>query len=383
MIRINILFIVNALHFGGAEKHVVSLLNNLDQKKFKLFLACLKEDNALLPQIKAEKVTDIFCCQVNKKIDWRAVQLIANYIEDHSIDILSCTNQHAMLYSVLAARISKRKCKVVEVFHSTLPTGFKDRLQGLIYNFFFRLCDHVVFVCFNQQSYWLHNRKLKVRGNSVIHNGIETRYFANYLLTENDQNALARQYSLGKYDLLIGICAALRPEKRHIDLIKAVSLVRQRGADVKLFIIGDGPERHRIETFIKSDDDTVSAVRVTGFQSDVRPYVFLCDCLVISSIATETFSIAALEAMAMGKPMIMSDIGGASEQINHGLNGFLYPKGNVEALAETIERMANNEERKKMGQAAKATVCNNFTLEKMTRKFEYLFEELLERPLVA
>ena len=83
-------------------------------------------------------------------------------------------------------------------------------------------------------------------------------------------------------------------------------------------IIGDGPLREAIERDV-ARLGLSGEVRITGFQSDVREWLTACDVVALLSTAIETFSIAVLEAMAMGKPMIMSDIGGAREQVEHGV----------------------------------------------------------------
>ncbi|MFC1818792.1 glycosyltransferase, partial [Thermodesulfobacteriota bacterium] len=131
-----------------------------------------------------------------------------------------------------------------------------------------------------------------------------------------------------------------------------------------------GPERNNIESQIKAlglNNDVI----ITGFQEDVRPFISLCDCMVITS-HSETFSIAALEAMAMEKPMIMTNVGGATEQIDHGKNGFIYAPGDVNALADYMSQLFATALRKKFGRSALHTVKSEFSLDKMINKYENL-----------
>ncbi len=371
MKKINILFILNSLTFGGAEKQVIFLINNLNTNKFVLSLACLKNEDLLFDQIDKSQLQSIFNCNVSKKIDWNAIKILTSYIDKNNIDLIVCTNQYPMLYGLLASRKSTRPCRIVEVFHTTILPDFKGKLQWLIYRHLFKLCDHVVFVSERQMEYWLKTINLKVRASRVIHNGIDTAYFASYS-DKKIKSTISERYGLATADIVIGICAVFRKEKKHGDLIEALAKVRQKGVNAKLLIIGDGPKKQKIGQKIRDcgvDNDVV----MIGFQDDVRPYVSICDCMAIVSHSVETLSIAALEAMAMGKPLTMSDIGGASEQVVHGENGYLFERGNIDALANCIMQLSDRKRREEMGAASLNAVTKKFTLEKMVGNYEDLF----------
>ena len=117
-------------------------------------------------------------------------------------------------------------------------------------------------------------------------------------------------------------------------------------------------------------------MRITGFLSDVRSAISICDVMVLVS-HSETFSVAALEAMALGKPMIMSDIGGANEQVVEGVNGFLYPPKHIDALIERIRQMNAPCRRKRMGAAARKMVIEHFSIERMIQQYTMILEDLV------
>ncbi len=368
----HLLLIVSRLLIGGAEKQTISLLNHLDTDKFRLSLAYLKDGEELLEQVDITRLNRIFSCHVKHKIDLTAVTQLAHYIEEQQVDVVVCTNQYPMLYGLLAKRKALYPCKVVEVFHTTLPNGLLDNLQWLFYKHVFRRCDHIVFVSENQSRYWLEDRGMDTRRHSVIHNGIETEKFTKYTLPQEKRLALLKKHGIQPHALMVGICAVLRPEKKHADLIQAVSQLRSQGVDAGLLIIGDGEERQKIKDNVAAFPSLERSVYFVGFQQDVRPFVELCQCMVIASHSIETFSISALESMAMGKTMIMTDIGGASEQIIHGQNGFLYQAGDIEALVRYLEELVEPAHRKAMGAMASKTVIEKFTMIDMIDKYETL-----------
>jgi L-malate glycosyltransferase len=118
-------------------------------------------------------------------------------------------------------------------------------------------------------------------------------------------------------------------------------------------------------------------------QHDVRPYVAACDVMALCSL-TETFSLAALEAMAMGKPVIHSELGGAAEMIVPGRNGFLFPAGDTRALVQRLALLAERALRERMGNEARAVVKSLFSEKVMVDRYERLLLELCgARPAAA
>lgn len=369
----HLLFVINSLHFGGAEKHVISLLNHLDTDKFTLSLACLKQDEAILSQLDISRLKSFFTCHVQHKIDLTAVKLLAQYIDEKHVDIVVCTNQYPMLYGLLAKIKAAYPCKVVVVFHTTLPARLSDNLYWLFYKHVFKRCDHIVFVSENQARYWLKDRGMTVLQHSVIQNGIDAEKFTEFKLPEDKRHDLVEKHGIKPHAFIVGICAVLRPEKKHTDLIQAINQIQSKGVNAGLIIIGDGEERQKIADYAATFPSLKQSIYFVGFQQDVRPFVTLCDCMVIASHSIETFSISALESMALGKPMVMTDIGGASEQINHGQNGFLYQAGDINTLAKYLMELVEPNPKKAMGTSAKETVSAKFSLPGMVRKFETLF----------
>lgn len=378
--HIRLLFIVNSLVFGGAEKHVVTLANALDRRRYRLSLAYLKDDATLLPQVdRANLEGGIVDCQVSRKIDRSAVQKLARHIEAEQIEIIVCVNTYSLLYAYLARHAARVPAKLVELFHTTELGGMEDQLQMLFYRPFIRFSDQLVYVCTNQQRYW-RKRLLRARQDCVIHNGVDTSYFTPGQ-TDQQRLQMRRRFGIGKSDYVIGLCAAMRPEKAHGDLLQAIVSLRDAGLQVQCLLIGDGPERQHIERTINAlglNDH----VHITGFQSDVRPAIACCDVMTIVSHHVETFSIATLEAMAMGKPMVMSRIGGADEQVEDGCNGYLFPKGDIAALVDALMKLRHRPHAEALGLHARQTVERRFSLGVMVAEYDRLFSSMSPASLI-
>ncbi len=372
--RPGLLFICNSLGIGGAETHVVSLLNLLDTTRFQLSLAYLKPNEQLLPKLHRDRLKSIQSVRVRSKIDGAAVQRLAEQIDRDHIDILVCTNNYSMLYGFLARRRTRRPVKMVEVFHTTQLRTLKERLQSLIYKRLFERCDQLIYVCNNQMQHWV---SLGVRSprQVVIHNGIDTDYFSDRFSADDKRNVRSRM-GFDPSDFVIGICASFRPEKAHGDLLQALQRLRSTsGVCAKAMLIGDGPERASLEHQI-SELGLREAVAITGFQSDVRPYIAACDVMVLASHAIETFSLSALESMALGKPLVLTRIGGADEQVEDGVNGFLFAPGDLTALVKHLNNLSDPHLRARMGAEAVKIVTSRFQIGAMVEAFSREFEAL-------
>jgi glycosyltransferase involved in cell wall biosynthesis len=379
---LRVLFLVNSLCVGGAEKHVVSLVNGLDAGRHRLALTALKREEALLPQIGPHRLADgLACLEVERGLSWEAVRRLARQLDAQRTDVLVCTNMYALLYGWLARTLSRRGAQVrlVEVFHSTLPESRKEARHMVLYRHLVRRADLLVFVCQAQADHW-HVHGLRARRDAVIHNGIDTARFTD-VWSDEDKHRLRQHNGFGQDDLVVGLCGVMRPEKAHGDFLQALALLAARGQRVCGWLIGDGPLRAALER----DIDALGLrdrVRISGFVQDVRPLVAACDAMAITSL-TETFSLAALEAMALGKPVLMTDVGGAREQVRHSHSGWLVPVGDVSAMAQGLQQWLDPMRRRAMGGHAAAEVRSRFDLSTMVEGFERQFAVLAEPPQPA
>ena len=374
---LRVLFLVNSLCVGGAEKHVVSLVNGLDASRHRLALTSLKRDEALVPQIEQRQLADgLHCLDLDHGLRWSVVRRLARQLDEQCTDVLVCTNMFALLYGWLARGLSRRggEVRLVEVFHSTLPASRKDARDMGLYHHVVRRADLLVFVCQAQAEHW-HLHGLRARREVVIHNGIDLQRFQDRWSAQ-DKQTLRRAQGFSEHDLVVGLCGVMRPEKAHGDFLQALALLATRGRRVCGWLIGDGPLRPEIEREI-SALGLGDRVRISGYVQDVRPLVAACDAMAITS-STETFSLAALEAMALGKPMLMTDVGGAREQVRHGDSGLLVPVGDVPAMAQGLARWLDADVLSAMGQRAQVAVRAAFDMPTMLRAFERQFQALVE-----
>ncbi len=375
-IRMPVALLVDKLVAGGAEKHALTLANGFDRRRFAVSCFTLKPGGALEQQLDRGSLERIDCAHVQSRIDLKAVDRLVAMLEAQRCEALITTNPYASLYGWLAARRCRHRPAVVATFHSTNLPGVRYQLEMLLYRIVFPLCDALVFVSDNQRRYW-QRRGLWSRKAEVIHNGIDFAHFSAAAL-EPGRDELRARWGFPVDSLVVGICAALRPEKAIGDLLNAVSDLARNGIDARAAIIGDGPQRPEIERHVRALGIDARAV-FTGFQHDVRPYVDACDVMALTS-SSETFSLSALESMARGKPMVMTDVGGADEQVESGKQGYLYRPGDVAGLVDALKRLVPVDERRRLGDAARERVRKSFPLEAMLERYSQLLLRYAQVP---
>jgi len=368
-------FVVDYLATGGAERHAVTLANALDRARFAVSFAQLKPGGPLVSLLDVGRLESHECAGVARKLDFHAVERLARQMRDSGSRVVVAANPYATLYAMLAARRVTPRPMVVSTFHSTIMPGAKNQLQMLLYRVMYALCDCLVYVCQNQRDYW-RRRALRAGVETVIHNGIDAAHFSADTVAGGDL-AIRGRFGFGADDFVVGICAVLRPEKAHADLLQAIARLRAQGVAARCLVVGDGSERPHIESEI-SRLGLGADVGISGYQMDVRPYVAACDVMVLASRSVETFSLSALESMAMGKPMVMTRTGGASEQVDDGRTGFLYEPGDIDRLARHLRTLSDRAVSRPMGLLAAETVRGRFTLEKMIAAYSALLERLAE-----
>jgi len=369
------MFVTGSLVHGGAERHSITVMNRLAERGHECHAVYVKNDPSQLGRIRLGKGGTVRCLEAGGYFDPAALREFTAHIARIRPTALIAANGYALLWTAIANRLSGWRVPVIATFHTTQLHGAKEQVKMLIERPFFWLADQCVFVCGLQRDYWL-RRGVGARRNSVIWNGVDTAHFA---IGDDapDAASLAERRAalgLGAADYVIGISAVLRPEKNHVQLVDALGALRGCGIPARLLIIGDGPLRGAVEARAKARG-VDGAVAITGFQQDVRPFVAAADVMVLCSIAVETFSLAALEAMAMGKPVVHAELGGAAEMIVPGDNGLLFPVGDTAALVAALARLADRALAARMGRRARELAESMFSEAVMVDRYEQLLRE--------
>lgn len=363
------MFVTGSLAHGGAERHAITVLNRLAERGHECHAVYIKDDRpSQIDRVRLRDGGTARCLGAARYFDRRALAEFAAHLSRIRPSVIVAANAYALMYSSLALRFSRLRAPLVVTYHSTRLLQAKEQLQMVLYRPFFLAADCLVFVCEKQRRYWL-RRGLFSRRNEVIYNGVDPAAFCDSG-NPGERGMMRRALGYSDADYVIGLSAMLRPEKNSVQLVDAVARLRGAGVPAKALMIGDGEMRGAIEArarALKVEQDVV----ITGVRRDVRPYIAACDVMVLCSLS-ETFSLAAIEAMASRRPVVHSDVGGAAEMIFPGQNGFLFPVGDTGALVDRLAILADRAVSRKMGNHAREVVESRFSETTMVDRYEQL-----------
>ena len=364
-----ILFVTGSLVHGGAERHTITLSNRLAERGHECHLAYVKDERSQLERLRG--ASSVECLNAGKYLDGKALDDLAARIREINPSVVVAVNAYALLYARLALRKSGVTAPLVVTWHTTLLRNAKEWLQMLYYRPLFWSADRLVFVCEAQRRYWV-RRLVTGRANEVIYNGVDTEAFK---FNPAERDALRRALGYDPKDFVVGMSAVLRAEKNPVQLVGAIARLRAWGIPARALFIGDGPLRGAVEA-AASRLGVTGEVTITGLQQDVRPLLAASDAVALCSTAVETFSLAALEALALGRPVVHSAVGGAAEMIRPGSNGYLFAAHDDDALADRLALLADGERRSRMGATARNSAAARFSERSMIDRYERLFLEL-------
>ena len=207
-----------------------------------------------------------------------------------------------------------------------------------------------------------------------IPNGVDTRRYAP--ATPQQRSDARRMLGLDGDAVVFGCVARMTPVKRHVDLLDAFARVRHAIPRAHLLLVGDGPGLPEVQARIdalKLHD----AVSLLSFRDDVADLLPAMDALVLCS-SSEGMSNAILEAMACGLPVVATAVGGNLHLVQHEHSGLLVPPMDPATLAASLEWLARSPHaRRRMGQAARARIEGEFSLDAMVHAFDQLYRRLL------
>lgn len=368
---IRILFFVPGLAMGGAERHTVELRSALDACGFETHLLVFgrRRSPTILEHPGARDAVLLDLRGMSSVTGWRRVRSAIGGIAP---DIIVAVNQTPLIVSAVMRACGVTHAKIMCIFHSTTLRANEAR-RVVLFRWAARVADALVFVSQTQKTYWS-ARGLTGKRMPVILNGIDMQRFDGQGL---GRPAVRAALGCGDGDLAVGLVATFRPEKDHPTFLRAIARLRRRGDIVKAVLVGDGPTRPACERLVEElgiQDDVV----FVGEQADVRPYMAACDVGVLCSTHVETFSLAAIEFLALGVPMLMSRIGGATEIVSEGVNGHLFGPGEVEELATHLHALAEPIVRRRLASSARASVAH-LTTERMVSHYVDLLRILVAR----
>jgi glycosyltransferase involved in cell wall biosynthesis len=366
--RPDALFLVNNLGIGGSERKIVRLVNRLQDEGVRVRMACLNGPYTIESGLRRE----VACTKLERKgkFSLRTLwQLRRILVRERPATVLA-VNLYQALYLALASMLLPYRPRKVALVNTSTFRG--HRLWKRMYQVVLGRFDLIVHGSQMQQRFWFKANSSGWKNSTVLYNGVDSDHFE---LTGSFEAGKRMRASLGvkPESLLIGTVGMCRPEKNQEVLLTTLRRLRVARVDAHLVIAGSGYLLDHLKRRA-AQLEISDRVHFVGALEDVRPVLAALDVFVLPSIAVESFSNAALEAMSMGRPVILSDIGGAREMITDGVEGYVVSPTELAARmpAMIAALYADKRKRQQMGAAARDRAVNCFSVPAMVAGYRGL-----------
>jgi glycosyltransferase involved in cell wall biosynthesis len=358
-----VLFVVHNFVVGGAERHLLELWSRIDRQRFEVEIACFSRRGPFAAEVDSlgwpvhdlgmgERIYDLRGLRGLSRLLHRVLAFRPDVVHGYLIG--------GSLFGAIAGRV----CGVPAVVAAKRSLdAFETPRQRAIHRLALRLSTHVTAVS-DAVAASVHALGVPRERITVIPNGVDTARFA--------PAPAAPPAAAGAREPLIGSVGCLAIRKDYGTLLEALALVAGRGAGFRTLLVGDGPERAALESRSRSLG-LGGRVCFAGERADVERLLPTMDVFVLSS-REEGIPNALLEAMAAGRPVIATAVGGTPEVVRAGETGWLVPPGAPEPLAVAIEEaLAHPAEAARRGAAGRRAAVEHLDIATMVRRHERFY----------
>ena len=364
--RIRVAHVAGSADVGGGERYLELLARHLDRDRFELAVI-VPEPGPLAARL-ASLGIPVATVDLRRLVSLPAVARLAAQIRAFAPHVLQSHGARSNFYTRLAGAMAGVKARLSTV-HNALGDYPVSATRRAVYCAADRLTLPLTsaVVCVAEALGRNYPRRAL-----VIPNGIELDHF--------DPGAVSATGMRQRWGLdagpVLGFVGRLTPQKDPLTFLHAVAEVRRHRPNVKALVVGDGPLRGAVEAEI-ARLELRSSCRLTGMQAEVAPLLGAMDVFVLSSVS-EGFPFVVLEAMAMERPVVATNVNGVAEIIEPGESGLLVPPRDADATARAaLALLHNGAEARRIGRAARARVAERFTVAGMVERLQTLYATLV------
>jgi glycosyltransferase involved in cell wall biosynthesis len=352
---------------GGAEMIVRRLAASLDPQRFRS-VACLFRPGWLQDACQlAGLPTHVL--RINGAFDLQWARAFLRLIKTERIALIHAHEFTANVYGTMLGRIAD--VPVVATIHGK-NYYWEQAKRRIAYRIVSRKAKMIA-VSHDLKQFVVERVGIPAHRIEVVYNGVEA-----YSPPDIDQVQAAQgELELSRWDYVVGSVGSLYPVKGHIYLIQALPLILQECPKTVLLLVGRGES----ENVLKAEVSRLGVedhVRFLGFRNDISVLLGLMDVFVLPSLS-EGLSMALLEAMSAGRPIVATKVGGNAELVYEGQTGYLVPSEAPQALAERVVcLLGNKDQAMAFGGRGKQLVEEQFSLAGMVNAYQKCYERAIE-----
>lgn len=368
-----VLQVLHTLEVGGAEVLAARLARRM-QDRFRFIFACLDG----LGTLGAELQQEGFPVKVLGRkpgIDLHCVRRLAQVAEDQHARLIHAHQYTPFFYS-RAPGWAGRRVPVLFTEHGRVHPDLPNRKRIVFNRLFLRDCDRVVAVGESVKRALIANEGIPSGRIDVIYNGVRLADFSH-----DPQERLQVRQELGLSPTAPVAIQVARLDylKDHLTAVRTAERVSQSRPDFKLLLVGEGPERPKIEEEIRNRN-LGDVVRLLGLRTDVQRLLCAADLFLLTSIS-EGIPVTLIEAMSARLPVVSTNVGGVEEVVVPGQTGWTAPAGDDQQLADSLLcLLADPVEGRAFGEAGRRRAEDLFSEQQMHEAYAALYHQMLPAP---
>jgi len=362
---LRILHITFDMGIGGTEQVIKNLIEGSKGEQLKHHICCLEGPVGPWGKSLQEQGITIFKLQREPKITWKLIKQLHEIIVNEAIDIVHGHQYTPFVFGFFASRLTK--AKVIFTEHGRLFPDIVSRKRKLINKLIFPFVDRVTAISKATRQALVKNEGIPAGKIAVIYNGI----YPVPASSPERLNQLKQELDIPASATVFGTIARLDPIKNQTLMIKGFADAYQQNPDMRLVIVGDGPDRPNLEALI-TELQVTDVVKLTGYKPQPADYINLFDVFLLTS-KTEGTSMTLLEAMSAGKPSIVTRVGGNPEIISEDFLGTIISE-NEQALCKSI--LSYSQPTQEFSESVQQHFYQQYSVEVFTDHFTRMYSSL-------
>ena len=365
---LRVMFMLTSMPVGGAETLLVNLIRRLERSRIQPELCCLKQLGPLGEELARE--VPAHTGLLHSKYDLRVLSRLTRLLAERQIDAVVTVGAGDKMFWGRLAAWQARVPVIAAALHST---GWPDGV-GTLNRRLTRITDAFIGVASAHGRHLIENENFPRDKVHVIPNGVDVERFQ---FSASARSRLRAEWRIADTAQVVGIVAALRQEKNHVLFLRTAAKVAKRLPEARFVIVGDGPERQKLEMAAR-DARLGDSVLLLGTRSDIPELLSAVDVFALTS-HNEANPVSILEAMAVQRPVVATRVGSVAESVEHGVTGYLATAGHADELARHwIDLLTDHEKAREMGRAAREVVVQRWSLERMVEGYERLLTSIYD-----
>ena len=381
---VRVLRVIARLNVGGPTLHVTYLARGLAERGYETTLVAGdvgRGEESMAFVAESEGVEVMRLAGLSRPLspvhDAAAAWRLARIIRRVRPDVVHTHTAKAGAVGRVGALLSGVRPVIVHTFHGHVLRGYFGRAGTLLFRAIetalARVSDRLIAVSPEVRDELVRLRVAPERKFSVIRLGIELEQRVRF---DGDPAEVRRRHGIPAEKFVVGWFGRMTAVKRTEDLLTMLAGTRERGIDALLLLVGDGDDRRLLEKRAH-DLGIAKSCLFLGYQESVAQWFAICDAVILTS-ANEGTPVTLIEALAAGRPVVATRVGGVPDVVDDGETGFLVRPGDTHAMAERLEILARDPTRRaEMGALGRERVVRRYAVSRLVDDVDALYRELL------